>query len=116
MARSDFNWVQISHKFTESDPSKTVEFPIEGNLNPVDDAFLLIQIVGVGSYDHKIFINNKPLPGSDLPIAPGKSGAQQLWMDQIPPGYLMKGTNTIRIDRAAADDFTVHGAAIHWRE
>ncbi len=116
MARSDFNWVPIFHTFTEPEPSKTMEFPIEGNLNPLDDAFLLIQFSGVGSYAHKIFINNEPLPGWDLPVAPGGSGASQLWMDHIPDGYLKKGTNTIRIDRGAADDFTVHGVAIHWRE
>ena len=94
----------------------TREFPIEGNLDPVDDAHMIIQLRAVNTPNHKIFINDDELPLWDLPIAPGASGAWLSWMEHIPPGYLKKGTNTIRIDRVGNDNFAIRGIVVHWRE
>jgi len=115
MARSDFKVVHIAHEFTATSPSVTKEFPVEGA--PIaDPGYLLLQIKGVARYTHKIYINNQELPDFDLPVAPGQSQAYQLWMDLIPPGYLVAGINTIRIDRVGNDNFSVRSAVVSWRE
>ena len=113
MARGDFNWIPFSHTFTASSPTFSAQFPIEGNLNPVDDAYLLITAHNVTIQSHKIFINDVELPGFDLPIHdPG----WQTWMDHIQPGLLRKGTNSLRVVRVGNDDFTTKDAVVHWRE
>lgn len=118
-ARSDFNWVPINHSFHDNAPTVTIQFPIEGiedfGGEPIDDAYLLIKASGVSSNSHRIFINNEPLPGIDLPIS-HTDNQTGTWMDRILPGMLHKGTNTIRIDRIGNDNFFVSGAAINWRE
>ena len=116
MARSDFNWVWFQHDFTATSPTVTREFPIEGSQDPVDDAYLLIQVRGVSEDNHKIRINNTDLPGLDLQPAPSASQAWLLWMKHIGPGILKSGMNTITITRAANDDFRIGGVAINWRE
>ena len=116
MARSDFNWVGIGHKFTVSEPTVTKRFPIEGTQKPIDDAYLLIQVRGVSSSAHSIKINNVELGGFDLPPAPGNSQAWQLWMDHIPPNALKSGTNEITITRKRNDDFEVNAVVVNWRE
>ncbi|MEM9091988.1 MAG: hypothetical protein AAGC93_25040, partial [Cyanobacteria bacterium P01_F01_bin.53] len=118
-ARSDFNWVPINVSFNDNRPTTTVEFPIEGlddfGGEPIDDAYLIIKASGVSSNAHRIFINNQPLPGIDLPISQTTTPVGT-WMDRIPPGLLKEGTNTIRIDRIGEDNFFVSGVAINWRE
>ena len=116
MARSDFNRVWFQHDFTATSPTVTKEFSIEGTQNPVDNAYLLIQVRGVSEENHKIRINNTDLPGQDLPPAPSASQAWLLWMKHIGPGILKSGMNTITITRAATDDFRIGGVAINWRE
>jgi hypothetical protein len=37
-------------------------------------------------------------------------------MDRIPSGYLRPGNNTLRIERAANDDFFVASVLVNWRE
>jgi len=116
MARSDFNWVSFQHDFTAISPTVTREFPIEGNQDPVDDAYLLIQVRGVSEDNHKIRINSTDLPGLDLQPAPSNSQAWLLWMKHIRPGILKSGMNTITITRVANDNFRIGGVAINWRE
>lgn len=115
--RSDFNWVPINTRFSATNPTTTVEFQIEGEGDhggePLDDAYVLIDYEGVASSAHRVFINNKPLAGIDIPAH--ESGTAT-WVDRIRPGLLHKGENTIRIDRVGNDDFTVFGASINWRE
>jgi len=117
MARSDFNCVQVARNFVNSNPDTIVEFPIEGSGDSseiVDDAYLLIQARGVSSNSHRIFVNNEPLPGIDLPERSG----WQTWMDRIPPELLRFGTNSIRITRAipSSDEFYINGVVVNWRE
>jgi hypothetical protein len=113
MARSDFNWIPFTHTYTANSPSFTREFPIEGGLNPVDDAYLLITAHNVSSQGHQIFINNQELPGWDIPIDdPG----WQTWMDHIQPGLLHTGINSITVVRTGGDDFTTKDIVVHWRE
>ena len=116
MARSDFNWVPIGHKFTNGAPTVIKDFPIEGNQQPIDDAFLLIQVRGVSVGTHRIQINGTQLAGFDLPPAPGSSQAWLTWMDHIPPNLLKSGLNTIRIDRVGNDDFEINAVVVNWRE
>ena len=117
MTQSDFNVVPINHTFTEGSPVIEVEFPIEGNLDPVGPAMLLLQVAGVNSYGHDAFINNKQIgdPGFLSP-APGASQALQLRMERIPGGVLKKGNNNLRIQRGAPDDFIVYTTVVYWRE
>ena len=113
MARSDFNYIPINHTFTASDPSITREFPIEGNLDPKDDAYLLITAHNVTSQSHQILVNNVSLPSWDIPIHdPG----WQTWMDHIQPGLLKTGMNSITIIRSFNDDFSVRDVVVNWRE
>lgn len=114
MARSDFNWVGIGHNFTVNAPTVTKQFPVEGN--PIDDAYLLIQVRSASTNTHKISINNVELAGFDLPPAPSGSQAWLLWMDHIPPNVLKSGTNSITITRAGNDDFEVNAVVVNWRE
>ena len=112
MARSDFNLIPINRTFTVNAPSFTREFPIEGNQAPVDDAYILITARDVSLSTHRIFINNQSLSGFDIPSESG----WQTWMDNIPPGILQSGTNTLRIDRIGNDNFTVRNVVVNWRE
>ena len=116
MARSDFNWLWINHDFSASSPTVTKEFPIEGSQAPMDDAYLLIQTQGVSQSNHIIKINNKDLPGTDLPEAPGESQSWLLWMKHIGSNVLKLGTNTITITRVGNENFTIGGIAVNWRE
>ncbi len=113
MARSDFNWLSVNHTFTVTNPSFTKAFPIEGNLSPKDDGYLLITAHNVSHQGHQILINNVPLPGWDIPIS---SPGWQTWMDHIQPGLLKKGMNSITIIRSSDDDFTVKDVVVNWRE
>jgi hypothetical protein len=113
MARSDFNWISFTHDFTANNPTKTVEFPIEGSKTPVDDAYLLITAHNVSAQGHKILINNVELPGFDLAI---HNPGWQTWMDHIQPGLLKKGMNSLTVVRTGGDDFTTKDAVVHWRE
>ena len=115
MARSDFNWIPFSHQFTEDDPQLTVEFPIEGNVDPIDDGYLLItahNASGDAWQSNKIYINNQELPGWDISWHAG----WQTWMDHIPSGFLHSGTNSIMVVRVGDDDFTTKDIVVHWRE
>lgn len=116
MARSDFNWVGIGHKFTVNAPSVNKSFPIEGSQKPIDDAYLLIQVRGVSQSTHSIKINNVELGGFDIPPAPGNSQAWLLWMEHIPPNILKSGTNEITITRKGNDDFEINAVVVNWRE
>ncbi len=113
MARSDFNWIPINQTFNNSNQSFTINFPIEGNLNPVDDGYLLITAHNVSHQSHHILINNVQLSGWDIPI---HNPGWQTWMDRIQPGVLHTGTNSLTITRGSNDDFTVKDAVVHWRE
>ncbi len=113
MANSDFNWIPFTHEFTANSPSFTAQFPIEGNKQPVDDAYLLITAHNVSSQGHQIFINDHPLPGFDLPI---HNPGWQTWMDHIQPGILKTGNNTVRVVRTGGDDFVTKDIVVHWRE
>jgi hypothetical protein len=113
MARSDFNWIPFTHTFTDDDPTLTVEFPIEGNVDPIDDGYLLITAHNVTTQEHQIFINNQQLPGWDIPIHdPG----WQTWMDHIPSGLLHTGINSVMVVRTGGDEFTTKDIVVHWRE
>ncbi|NET48593.1 MAG: hypothetical protein F6K09_07655 [Merismopedia sp. SIO2A8] len=116
MARSDFNWIGIGHNFTVNSPSVSRNFPIEGSQNPTDDAYLLVQVRGVGISTHSIRINDTELGGFDLAPAPRSSQAWLLWMDHIPSGVLRAGTNEITITRQGNDDFEINGVVVNWRE
>ena len=113
MARADFNWMPVNHTFNVNNPSITIQFPIEGNRDPIDDAYLLITAHNVSHQSHQILINNVHLPSWDIPI---HNPGWQTWMDHIQPDLLKTGTNTLTIIRAANDDFTVKDAVVHWRE
>ncbi|MEM8487589.1 MAG: hypothetical protein AAF564_18710 [Bacteroidota bacterium] len=113
MARSDFNWMGVNQTFTQSNPTVTINFPIEGNAPPVDDAYLLITAHNVSHQSHRILVNNQELSGWDLPI---HNPGWQTWMDRIQPGVLHTGNNTITIIRASNDDFTVKDIVVNWRE
>jgi hypothetical protein len=113
MARSDFNWIPVNHTFTLSEPSFSINFPIEGNRDPVDDAYLLITAHNVSHQGHEILINNQGLPSWDLPIHdPG----WMTWMDHIEPGVLTTGSNSLTILRVGNDDFSVKDIVVCWRE
>jgi len=116
MARADFNWVPIGHKFTVNAPTVTKQFPIEGNQPPIDDAFLLVQVRGASKSTHIIKINNVNLGGFDIPPAPVGSQAWLLWLDHIPPNTLKPGNNSITITRSGNDDFEVNAVVVNWRE
>jgi len=113
MARSDFNYIPVNHFFTVNSPSITLQFPIEGNQNPIDDAYLLITAHNVSIQSHEIRINNSNLSGWDIPI---HNPGWQTWMDRIQPGVLHSGTNMITITRTSNDDFTVKDIVVNWRE
>ena len=113
MARGDFNWIPFSHTFTAANPSHTVEFPIEGTKDPIDDAYMLITAHNVSNQGHQIIINNTHLPSWDIPI---NSPGWQTWMDHIQPGLLKKGMNSITVVRTFGDDFTTKDIVVHWRE
>jgi hypothetical protein len=117
MARSDFNMIHINHFFTEDAPEVIKRFPIEGTSSPVDDAYMLLQIQGVGA-NHAIFINDEQILGVALSAAPGGTQAWRLGFNHIPPRILRSGINTIRIKRnsLAGDDFRVEWIVINWRE
>jgi hypothetical protein len=118
MARSDFNWVAIRQAFTVDAPTVQKEFPIEGTQQPIDDAYLLLQIRGVngpGQSDHKIFLNGVGLGAWDVPGMFG-SNLWHVWVERVEPDLLKAGTNTIRIDRIGDDDFEVLDVLVHWRE
>ena len=119
MARSDYTLVPINQTLTENNPTVTRSFNIEGtpiNINNRLDAYLLIQVRSVGDNRHRISINNRQLPGFDLPSAPGRSEAFLLWMDHIPANFLRSGRNTITITRTVNDNFEVRNVVVHWRE
>ena len=116
MARSDFNWVDIGHKFTVNAPTINKKFPVEGTQAPIDDAYLLFQIRGASQASHSIKINNKELDGFDIPPAPGNSQSWLVWMDRIPPNVLKPGTNEITITRKGNDDFEIKAVVVNWRE
>ncbi len=116
MTQSDFNWIPINHTFTEANPVVETVFGIEGDLEPVGPALLLLQVAGVNSLSHKAFINNEQMPNWFLSPAPGASQAAQLMMESIPEGFLKKGDNTFRIERGDQDDFVVYNTVIYWRE
>ena len=117
MARSDYKLIPIEQNFTQSNPTVTKNFDIEGRpLNNFLDAYLLVQVRGVADSRHRISINNSELPDFDLPPAPGNSQAFLLWMDHIPTGFLRSGNNTITITRGANDNFEVKNVVVHWRE
>lgn len=113
MANADFNYIPINHHFTASDPSVTVNFPIEGSKPPVDDGYILINAHNVTQQLHKVLINDVELSGWDLPAT---SGGWHTFMDRIQPGLLKTGNNTLRIVAVLGDDFTVKDAVVHWRE
>ena len=113
MARADFNWIPVNHAFTASNPSISVQFPIEGTADPIDDGYLLITAHNVSNQSHQISINSQQLSGFDLPIHdPG----WMTWMDRIQPGVLKAGMNTLTIVRTFNDDFHVKDIVVHWRE
>lgn len=116
MARSDFNVVNIQHKFTVNSPTVTRQFPIEGNQPPIDDGYLLFFARGVSLGTHRIRINNVDLPGLDIPPTSGNSQVWMLAMDHIPPNTLKTGTNSITFTRSGNDDFEIAGVVVNWRE
>ena len=124
MARSDFNWIPIGHKFTASDPTFSKNFPVEGNSAPIDDGYILIQVRGVtdnGAAQISIGPAGIPskmveVPGVDIPTAPQGSGAWLLWMARIPPNSLWSGMNTITIRRVKNDNFEIGNVVVNWQE
>ncbi len=88
-ARSDFEWVTFDATFTAASPAHTRHFAVQGN--PVRNAYLLIQVFGVNTPDHEIFINGHRLPSFDIPPHPGNRW--MTWMDGIPYGFLQAGGN-----------------------
>ena len=120
MARSDYRLISIDHLFTENAPTVTRSFNVEGDLNvnrnDRTDAYLIVQVRAVEDSRHVIKINNRDLPGFDLPPAPGRSQSFVLWMDRIPFGFLRSGGNTITITRTVNDNFEVKDVVVHWRE
>ncbi len=117
MARSDYKLIQVQQNFTQSNPTFTTNFDIEGNpINNFVDAYLLVQVRGVADSRHRISINNRSLPDFDLPPAPGNSQSWLLWMDHIPTDFLRSGNNSITITRGANDNFEVNNVVVNWRE
>ena len=116
MARADFNMVPFNHLFTSNVPLVTHTFPIEGNQAPIDDAYVLVQVQGVERIQ-AIIINGETIGGVGLAPAPGDSQAWRVGLNQIRPGLLRSGNNTIGIQRApGSDNFRVTWAIVHWRE
>lgn len=118
MARSDFNYIPVNHTFTANSPTFTREFPVQLSSGQavVDDGYLLITVRSVDSQSHRIEINNNNLSGFDIPLPPSNSDAWLTYMDRIDPGFLIGGTNRIRITRVGNDDFVVKDIVVHWRE
>ncbi len=110
--RSDFEWVTFDTVFTAESPSHTRQFAVEGKL--VRHAYLLIQVFGVNTPNHEIFINGNRLPSFDIP--PHAGNQWMTWMDGIPQGVLQSGGNAITIRRVGNDDFRVANVVISWRE
>ena len=118
MARSDFNYIPVNQTLSTINPTWRTSFPVElsAGQNVVDDGYLLITVSQVSSDDHRIFINNVPLTGFDIPPAPGDSLAWFTYMDRIQEGALKGGINEVRIDHIGRDVFKVKDLVIHWRE
>lgn len=122
MARSDFTTVNFfDERFGGDITEATRTFNIEGN--PISTGYLLIQHFDVEVRGHQILINNRNLPGFDIP--PHKDINEQwfTWMDIIPQGFMHQGKNSITIKRTNCDKrpercegFRVGTVAIHWRE
>jgi hypothetical protein len=94
------------------DRSSEKEFEIEGK--PVGEGYVLLNIAGVQSYNHRILINGRGLGGRDIPATGDR---WDTWMDGIEEGVLRQGTNTIQVRRGRdGDNFLVEFAVVHWRE
>ncbi len=113
--RADFNMVPLNSTLNERNPSTTGSFEVSSQVAP-DDACIFIQIASVGITSHSIRVNDRELPGEDLPGAPGGSHAWLTWMKPVPKGYLKGGSNKLSVIRRGRDDFNVGTAFVFWRE
>ena len=124
MARGDFNYIAVNQSFNDSNTvfEKDFQVKLEGGRQRVDDGYLLITARSVDSTNHRIRLNNRDLPGSDIPLPPGNSNAWFTYMVHVPletsggQPFLVPGTNELEIRRAGGDNFEVKDMVVHWRE
>jgi hypothetical protein len=78
------------------------------------DPYVELQGYDVASYGHEIRVNDRSVPGFDVP----PSNGWQYWMDSLAGIDLQAGTNTLAIHRDvdSADEFVVGSVVVHWRE
>jgi hypothetical protein len=115
MSHADFVFITVNEVLggVGNDQTDLKKFNIDGK--PTGAGYLLIQAHDVEHSGHRILINGKDLPGSDLPANPVNS-QWQTWMDQIPAGYLKQGENSLLIMKIGGEQFTVRGVSVNWRE
>jgi hypothetical protein len=124
MAKSDFAIVKFGEHLGNDkadlnapaftfvgDRSSEKEFEIQGM--PIGEGYVLLNIAGVQSYNHRILINGRNLRGADIPPT-GQRWAT--WMDGIEEGVLRPGRNTIQVRGGDSDNFLLEFAVIHWRQ
>jgi hypothetical protein len=122
--RSDFRVLAVNAHFGEDESDIDTVLPFFGNFRSVNfnidgnplDGYLLLNTFDVDSDQHRIQINERHLPSSDL-IRKAADNRWQVRMDAIPDGVLLPGNNTLTIRRAeGSDSFLVAEVTVHWRE
>jgi hypothetical protein len=91
---NNFVAVAVNANFTAYNQQVDRTFHIAEDLPA--NGYLLIQARGVGRSNHRIYINEKQLPGMDIPPQ-SDSSALVTSMDIIPNNFLQSGENKLTI-------------------
>jgi hypothetical protein len=119
--RTDFKIITVN-EFLGNNPSEiNTDFPFVGRQSslktfqisgvPVDDAYLLLTHSPIGYAGNIIKINNRDLPWIDI----FASSEDSTHLKTIPPGYLVRGVNTLQVF-LNGPGFILFYLVVHWRE